>query len=216
MPDDLRQPHEDLVTIEQPSPIVAFDFDGTLTCADSFVAFFRWRAGPVGFAAGVASLAPDIAAHLARPDRGRLKAAMARRFLGRIPRGDLESEARAFSEARSRALLRPDAVACWRDWRRRGARLYIITASPETLVAPFAEALGADGLIGTRLAWDDHDRYAGRLDGRNCRGSEKVVRLRQALGDDLRLEAAYGDSSGDTEMLAFARAGGLKVFRARP
>ena len=26
-------------------PIVAFDFDGTLTSRDSFVAFLQWRAG---------------------------------------------------------------------------------------------------------------------------------------------------------------------------
>ena len=29
-------------------PIVAFDFDGTLTIRDSFTEFLRWRAGPGG------------------------------------------------------------------------------------------------------------------------------------------------------------------------
>ena len=197
-------------------PVVAFDFDGTLTCRDSFVAFFQWRAGTARFAAGVAGLAPEIINHLLRPDRGRLKAAMARQFLGPIERQTLEAEARRFAASRADALLRPDALACWRDWRNRGARLFIVTASPETLVAPFAQRLGADGLIGTRLKWDARDCYAGVLDGPNCRGPEKVVRLREALGGDLSLEAAYGDSTGDTEMLAFARRGGMKVFKDRP
>ena len=30
-------------------PIVAFDFDGTLTIRDSFTEFLRWRAGPGGW-----------------------------------------------------------------------------------------------------------------------------------------------------------------------
>ena len=214
MSGDFRQPE-----VSAPggaAPIVAFDFDGTLTCRDSFVAFFRWRAGPIGFAAGLAGLAPKVAAHLVKPDRGKLKAAMAKRFLGPIRRSDLEAETRRFASASSAVLLRPDALACWRDWRRRGARLYIVTASPETIVAPFAALLGADGLIGTRLAFDGDDRFTGHLEGPNCRGAEKVVRLRETLGDELRVEAAYGDTDGDREMLAFAITAGLKVFRARP
>ena len=31
-------------------PIVAFDFDGTLTIRDSFTEFLRWKAGPGGWA----------------------------------------------------------------------------------------------------------------------------------------------------------------------
>ena len=45
--------------------------------------------------------------------------------------------------------------------------------------------------------------------GANCRGPQKVVRLRAWLdaryGDDIDVELwAYGDSSGDEELLAFA------------
>jgi phosphatidylglycerophosphatase C len=114
------------------------------------------------------------------------------------------------------SLMRPDALRCWRDWRGRNARLYIVTASPEILVAPFAETLGADGLIGTRLAFDGEDCFTGRLDGLNCRGPEKVARLRAALGPSVRLDAAYGDTDGDREMLRLADIAGLKVFNARP
>ena len=37
-------------------PIVAFDFDGTLTVRDSFTAFLRWRVGPIRYALGMAKL----------------------------------------------------------------------------------------------------------------------------------------------------------------
>ena len=50
----------------------------------------------------------------------------------------------------------------------------------------------------------------------NCRAAEKVVRLRAAFGPDLRVRAAYGDTSGDTEMLAIAEEPYFKVFSGKP
>jgi phosphatidylglycerophosphatase C len=88
----------------------------------------------------------------------------------------------------------------------------IVTASPETVVAPIARGLGADALLGTRLAFDAGDRITGDFEGENCRGPEKVRRLRAAFGDDVRLEAAYGDTDGDKEMLALAEEQGMRVF----
>ncbi len=197
-------------------PLVVFDFDGTLTCRDSFRDFLAWRAGPVAYAAGLASLAKPLLAFAREHDRGRLKAAMIRQFLRGVRREALEQQAIAYAEARSRSLMRPDASRRWRDWRSRGARLVIVTATPETIVAPFARGLGADALIGTRMAFDADDRATGELAGANCRGAEKVRRLRKAFGDDVVLEAAYGDSDGDHEMLALAREAGYRVFGGRP
>ena len=198
------------------APLVAFDFDGTLTCRDSFVAFLLWRAGRLGFAAGLPALIPAILAYGLHGDRGLLKAAFARRYFGGVTRARLEEDARRFAAQRFGALMRPDALACWRDWKERGARLYIVSASPDILIGPFAQRLGADGLIATRLAFDAEGRFIGALAGANCRGEEKATRLRAALGSDVRLAAAYGDTAGDREMLALAEHPGLRVFRARP
>jgi len=193
-------------------PLVAFDFDGTLTSRDSFIAFLRWRFGVRGWAAGVLALAPDAAKYVLDRDRGRLKAAAVRQFLAGMPRAELEAWAQTFASEEGRALLRPDAVRAWRRWQGDGARLVIVTASPETIVGPIARGLGADLLLGTKLAFDDVGRVTGAFAGANCRGPEKVRRLREAFGDDVRLEAAYGDTDGDKEMLALAEEQGMKVF----
>jgi phosphatidylglycerophosphatase C len=195
-------------------PLVAFDFDGTLTSRDSFLAFLAWRAGEAGYLAGLARTLPAAFGYALHRDRGRLKAAVAKHFLAGLTRAQLEKEAQAFATEHGRPLLRPDAVRAWRRWQGEGARLIIVTASPETLVAPIARGLGADLLIGTRLAFDADDRFTGALDGANCRGPEKVRRLRETFGDDVRLEAAYGDTDGDKEMLALAEEQGMKVFNA--
>ena len=195
---------------------MAFDFDGTMTVEDSFSAFLKWRAGPARWAVGCLKLAGAAAAYLVHRDRGRIKAAAIAEFLRGVPRATLEDEARRFAELKARSLLRPDALATWKRWRADGARIVIVTASPDVVVAPFARALGADMLLGTHLAFDANDKVAGPLASLNCRGPEKVVRLKEAFGDDVRLTAAYGDTTGDTEMLAIAEEKGFRVFTARP
>lgn len=197
-------------------PIVAFDFDGTLTVRDSYTAFLAWRAGPPAYARGLASLAPAAVSYLMKPDRGRLKAAATRRFLRGVPLAELEADARRFAEGVARSLFRPDAIRAWKRWQADNARLVIVTASPEPVIAPFARALGATALIGTRLAVDEAGRITGDFDGPNCRGPEKVVRLKAMFGEDVRLEAAYGDTDGDREMLALAEEKGFKVFQGTP
>jgi phosphatidylglycerophosphatase C len=195
-------------------PIVAFDFDGTLTVRDSFMAFLIWEAGPLRATLGLARLVPEALAYLAHRDRGRIKAAALRVFLGGKPLEWTRARAQAF--ANQARLLRPDALACWEDWRARGARMTIVSASPEFVVAPFAERLGADLLIATEVEIDTQGRLSGALLGRNCRGPEKVARLREAFGPEVRLEAAYGDTAGDREMLALAKTAGMKVFTGKP
>ncbi len=197
-------------------PIVAFDFDGTLTTKDSFTAFLRWKAEPLSYFLGLAALIPHLIAYGVNRDRGRLKAAAIARFLGGMSESDLSAKAEAFAMGHAQSLLRPDAVAAWRRWRAQGALIVIVTASPEIVIAPFARGLGADRLIGTRLALGEHGRITGRLDGRNCRGPEKVKRLKQMFGEDMVLAGAYGDTSGDREMIAIAEVKGYRLFRGKP
>ena len=196
-------------------PIVAFDFDGTLTTHDSFTAFLRWKAKPLGFFLGLTALLPHLLAYGVHGDRGRLKAAAVARFLGGMPLEALTEDAEAFAARFAPSMLRPDALRAWNRWRERGAEMVIVTASPEITIQPFARALGADRLIGTRLATKD-GRITGRFDGPNCRGPEKVARLQAVFGDGVKLAAAYGDTSGDREMLRIAEAPGYRVFISRP
>lgn len=197
-------------------PIAAFDFDGTLTVRDSFTAFLRWRAGPVRYALGMANLGLAALRYLIDRDRGRIKAAATRAYLRGVNRSELDTAARAFAENQAARLFRPDALAAWRNWKAQGARLVIVTASPSVVVRPFAEMLEADELIGTELAYDASDRVTGAFATPNCRGPEKVVRLEARFGEGLRLAAAYGDTTGDREMLAIADSPGYRVFISRP
>jgi phosphatidylglycerophosphatase C len=97
------------------------------------------------------------------------------------------------------------------DWhRRRGDRVVIVSASPEVYVAVAGKDLGADGVVATRLAVDDHGVLTGHYQGANCRGEEKLRRLREWIGDrgpEPGRLWAYGNSRGDLRMLQAADAG---------
>ncbi|MFZ5670430.1 MAG: HAD-IB family hydrolase [Pseudomonadota bacterium] len=201
--------------LEAPA-LVAFDFDGTLTVRDSFTAFLKWRAGPLRWWFGCLRLAPAGFAYLFHRNRGRMKAAAIREFLKGARREALEAEARTFAEQAAPVLFRPDALMAWRRWRAGGASTIIVSASPDLVVAPFARGLGADKLIASAIAFDKDERVMGMLAGPNCRGQEKVNRLRAVYGDEVRLAAAYGDTSGDREMLRLADEKGYRVFKGRP
>lgn len=196
-------------------PIVAFDFDGTLTVRDSYTAFLIWRTPRAKLMLGWLKLVPATLRYLVDRDRGRIKAVATKIYLGGVPRERLEADARRFAELHSRSLLRPDAVIAWKRWRKERVRLIIVTASPDVVVAPFARGLGADDILGTPLTFDERDRVIGAFASPNCRGPEKVARIRAAYGD-LRVRAAYGDTSGDTEMLAIAEEPYYRVFTGKP
>lgn len=203
-------------SVEKGQSIVAFDFDGTLTIRDSFTEFLRWRAGAGGWAVGLLKLAPAVAIYARDRDRGRIKAASVKAFLSGVTRETLSAETEAFADDVWSRFMRPDALACWNEWGEKGAHRVIVTASPTETVAAFARRLGAENLLGTALAFDTHDRVTGEFVGPNCRGEEKVRRLREAYGNDVQIAAAYGDTSGDTEMLAMAAQPGFRVFTSKP
>jgi HAD superfamily hydrolase (TIGR01490 family) len=89
-------------------------------------------------------------------------------------------------------------------WHRSEGRLVaIVSASPEEVVEPLAEHLGADVDIGTRAKVDIDGRYSGEL-VRYAYGPAKAVAVRELAeerGIDLAASYAYSDSVTDLPMM---------------
>jgi phosphatidylglycerophosphatase C len=136
-------------------------------------------------------------------DREEAKAAVLARLLtGRVVDEVTEVVERYAQRVISRRL-RPTVVARVEWHRDRGHRLVVVSASPELYVRPMAELLAFDDVLATRLEVAD-GRLTGRLVGANVQGPEKVQRLRAWVAGRHAEVWAYGNSSGDREMLAFA------------
>ena len=96
-----------------------------------------------------------------------------------------------------------EALELMREHREQGRKVFIVSASPEEIVAPLARYLGVDEALATRAELDEHGRYTGRTE-RYCYGAEKVVAMAEAAerdGIDLAASYAYSDSATDLPML---------------
>ena len=198
-------------------PLAAFDLDGTLTRRDTLMPFLVRALGTARpYRAVLASSLPLArAAALGGTHRDVAKAAVLRRVLTGLPLAPLAEAAESYADHVVARGLRPD-VRARVDWHRaEGHELVLVSASPELYVAPIGRRLGFDAVLATRLEVDGAGVLTGRLLGANCRGPEKVARLRAWRSDGLVLAYAYGDSAGDREMLALA-ATAMKVGPWRP
>ena len=197
-------------------PLAAFDLDGTLTRRDTLMPFLvrALGAGRAYRAVLASSLPLARAAALGGPHRDVAKAVVLRRVLVGLPLAALAEAAEAYADHVVAHGLRPD-IRARVDWHRaEGHELVLVSASPELYVAPIGRRLGFDEVLATCLEVDAAGLLTGRLVGANCRGPEKVARLRAWRGDALVLAYAYGDSTGDREMLALA-ATAVKLPRGR-
>ena len=137
--------------------------------------------------------------------RDRAKAAFLKGVLAGVSLEAMNRAAEAYADHVVAAGVRPD-VRARVDWHRaEGHELVLVSASPELYVTPIGRRLGFDAVLATRLEVGDDGLLTGALVGANCRGPEKVERLRAWREDGLDLAYAYGDSAGDREMLALAR-----------
>jgi phosphatidylglycerophosphatase C len=188
--------------------VAAFDVDGTLTTRDCVVPFLRRIAGTAGLAAGLAKRPADLVRGAARRDRDLLKslAAMAA-FAGR-GEAEVAEEGAEFAADVAAERLRSDTLETLRSHREAEDTVVLVSASFEMYLRPLATLIGADDVLGARLAAEG-GVLTGELDGPNCRGPEKVRRLHgwldeHAGGRDAVELIAYGDSAGDRELLADA------------
>lgn len=100
-------------------------------------------------------------------------------------------------------IVYDEALDLIRMHQDAGRKVFIVSASPEEIVAPLAQYLGADEAIATRAVLDDHGCYTGDVE-LYCYGPEKARILDEIAerdGIDLSASFAYSDSATDAPML---------------
>jgi phosphatidylglycerophosphatase C len=168
-----------------------FDFDGTIYRGDSSVDFlwFCIRRKP-SLSRYLVPVPATLALHLlGLVDRTTLKE-MCFALLRGIE--DLSTVLSAFWSARR------DRIAGWYLAREHGSDV-IVSASPEFLLTPICAMLGVSRLVATII-----DGSTGRVEGRNCRGKEKLARFREAF-PDAQIRDFFSDSRADGPLAAAAQ-----------
>lgn len=193
--------------------IAFFDFDGTITRKDSLLEFIRFVKGDAAFYFGFLLHSPILILYkLQIISNQTAKEIMLRHFFGKMDAGVFEKHCDDFTSEKLPQLLRPKAMHEIKRMQEGGAKVVIVSASPENWLQSWCIATGTE-CIATRLIVKN-DRITGKINGRNCHGEEKVNRIRAAYDLHEYLSVyAYGDTPGDRHMLALASIKFYKPFR---
>lgn len=185
--------------------IAVFDFDGTLTTRDSFLAFIKWACGPVSYYVGFLRFAPQLLLmfmHLYPNWKAK------ERIFTHFFKGWQYSWFQALGEDFATELdtMRNEPViGRLKEHIDHGDTVYVISASLPEWVEPWCRQLGVNAVLATEIEVNDQGRITGRFKTKNCFGQEKVDRLLKVEPErETYVLHAYGDSRGDLELLAFA------------
>lgn len=188
--------------------VYAFDFDGTLTRSDTFVAFIRFVHGRWRTTWGFALFAPMLMLMKLRlyPNWKAKQRVFAWFFRG-MELSRFDGYCRDFAVMKAR-LLRPKMVALLEQALADGARVIVVSASIENWVRPFFARYGERVMVSCTRIDVREEVVTGKFLTKNCYGREKVKRIERAFPHRNTYHlVAFGDSAGDDAMLAYADEG---------
>ncbi|MBE2273424.1 MAG: HAD-IB family hydrolase [Flavobacteriales bacterium] len=188
-----------------------FDFDGTLTYKDTMFLYLKfYNSAKFNF---------QFLKHIPLFILLKLKLASAEKvkksFISSILKGQsktkIEEKSQQFFEKYYPEIIRENAIEFIQNIDREHTESYLVTASLDIWVKPFAEKFKMN-LLATRAEFKK-DIFTGNFVGNNCNGGEKVHRIKEALqGKKFDKTIAFGDTSGDKEMLEWANESHFEFF----
>lgn len=126
-------------------------------------------------------------------------------YLGGYSKKALQAIAHEYVQRIStNGIVKPEMVSLINTYISEGAEVVVVSASLDLWVEPFCN-LYAISCLSTQIAYSENDIFEGEFKSPNCKGIEKVNRIKKAFRlEDYTDIIAYGDSSGDIEMMQLA------------
>ena len=188
-----------------------FDFDGTLTYKDTMFLYLKYYNPFLYRIAFLKHIPLFILLKLKLADAEKVKKSFVASILKGQEKSKIDEKAKRFFEKNFPEIFRENALDFINNIDRRHVDSYIVSASLDIWVRPFAEQLNLQ-LIATEAEFVD-GFFTGNFITPNCNGIEKVNRVKHAILDKKYDKIiAFGDTSGDREMLNFAKESHFKFF----
>lgn len=127
------------------------------------------------------------------------------KFIEGIDEKDLALLVKDFYRDVLENILYEDAIKMMKDLKKQGYKVYLISASPEFYLREFYAIEEVDMIIGTKFTIDA-GKFIRRMHGENCKGEEKVRRLKEVLEKenikvDYKNSYMFSDSLSDKPLL---------------
>lgn len=184
--------------------VAVFDVDNTLTVRDCVMPFMR-RVSSVHQLVRIVLTQPlKVLTLLKNRDRNSLKSLFVSGVFTGLSESNVNEEGVLFAARVANGWMRQDVVERLRWHQSQGHVTVLVSASLAPYLQPLGDLLEVDAVLCTELE-SNAGLLTGKINGVNCRGAEKVRRI-QSWCNSARISLssvryAYGDSSGDNEML---------------
>ena len=194
--------------------IAVFDFDGTITRKDTLLEFIKFSKGKREFYFGFLLFSPLLVAmKLKLCPNWKIKQLLFSYFYKDVSIEQFNEWGNKFSLEIDK-MVRPKATEMIRSHKGNGDKIVIISASIENWVKPWAKKTGIETILATKIETGKNGLITGNFLTKNCYGQEKVNRLSETFSNRNEYKIiAYGDSSGDRELIDFADEGFYNKFK---
>jgi HAD superfamily hydrolase (TIGR01490 family) len=184
--------------------LALFDFDGTLTSKDSLDEFLKHSVSPKKYLINMLKFVPYFILWKTKlMHNGTAKEHLFRIFFKGVDEKNFKAIAKNYSLTKLDSIMREDRMKLLNEHKNNGDRVVIVSASMQSWIQPWCDKNDIE-LLSTQLEFKD-GKFTGKFATPNCHGTEKENRIRELLHvQDYETIYAYGDSSGDTQMLAMA------------
>ncbi len=191
--------------------LYCFDFDGTITYKDTMFLFLNFYNSSKFKYQFIKHIPLFILLKLKLIDAEKVKKSLISSVLKGQSEKKLRKKSQEFFNLYKSKLIRENALEFVNNINPQNTESYLVSASLDIWVEPFAEHLKMK-LLATRAEFKD-GVFTGGFLGKNCNGPEKVIRLKEAIGlakfDKI---IAFGDTVGDKPMMRWADEGKFKFF----
>ncbi|MBC8061482.1 MAG: HAD-IB family hydrolase [Clostridiaceae bacterium] len=185
--------------------LAIFDIDFTLTKKETLVEFYKF----------VIRKKPSLLRHMPRSlyagilyifkvyDLRKAKEKFIS-FIDTVEEKELESIIKEFYEKVLSKILYEDSMEMIRKLKKDGCKIILISASSEFYLKEFYNIKEVDKIIGTRYEFASNGTK-GRIIGLNCKGDEKVIRLKEYIKQeklqiDFKESFMFSDSLSDAPL----------------
>ncbi|QOY52965.1 HAD-IB family hydrolase [Candidatus Sulfurimonas baltica] len=184
--------------------LALFDFDGTLTSKDSLGEFLKYSVSRGRYILNMIKFFPYFILWQLRLMKNSVaKEHLFRIFFNGISEDNFRDIATKFSHEKLDSIVINERMQIVKKHQANGDRVIIVSASIMCWLQPWCDKNGIE-LLSTQLEFIN-GLFTGKFLTPNCHGIEKENRIKKHLNlKDYEKICAFGDSSGDTQMLALA------------
>lgn len=191
--------------------LYCFDFDGTLTYSDTMFLYLKFYNATKFKIQFIKHIPLFTLLKLNLLEAEKVKKSFISSILKGQPKAKIEKKSQEFFDQYYPEIFRENALDFIKNIDYSQTDSYIVSASLDIWVKPFADKFKMN-LIATKAEFKN-DIFTGNFIGKNCNGIEKVNRIKEEIsGKKYDKTIAFGDTSGDQEMLDWANEGQFKFF----